>query len=87
VVFQIGTADAKLALLAAKHVENDVAVIDVNMGCPKNFSTAGGMGAALLREQDTARDIIRTLHQNLIKPVTCKVRVLRATPRVCPACC
>uniref|UniRef100_A0A670Y906 Dihydrouridine synthase 2 n=1 Tax=Pseudonaja textilis TaxID=8673 RepID=A0A670Y906_PSETE len=36
VVFQMGTADAERALAVAKLVENDVAGIDVNMGCPKD---------------------------------------------------
>merc|ERR1712179_510010 len=35
VILQLGTADAERALAAAKLVENDVAGIDVNMGCPK----------------------------------------------------
>ncbi|KAL6084085.1 hypothetical protein STEG23_023098, partial [Scotinomys teguina] len=32
--------------------ENDVAGIDVNMGGPKEYSTKGGMGAALLSDPD-----------------------------------
>ena len=48
VVYQIGTGDATLALKAAQAVERDVTAIDINMGCPKHFSVAGGMGAALL---------------------------------------
>uniref|UniRef100_A0A4W3KFW1 Dihydrouridine synthase 2 n=1 Tax=Callorhinchus milii TaxID=7868 RepID=A0A4W3KFW1_CALMI len=39
VVFQMGTADAQRALAVAQLVENDVAGIDVNMGCPKEYST------------------------------------------------
>lgn len=35
VVLQLGTASAKRALDVAKMVENDVAAIDINMGCPK----------------------------------------------------
>ncbi|KAJ6666070.1 hypothetical protein lerEdw1_000974 [Lerista edwardsae] len=42
VVFQMGTADAERALAVAKLVENDVAGIDVNMGCPKEYSTKAG---------------------------------------------
>jgi tRNA-dihydrouridine synthase 2 len=33
VVLQIGTASAERALRSAKLVENDVAAIDINMGC------------------------------------------------------
>uniref|UniRef100_A0A8C9W4R5 Dihydrouridine synthase 2 n=1 Tax=Scleropages formosus TaxID=113540 RepID=A0A8C9W4R5_SCLFO len=52
VVFQMGTADPERALAVARLVENDVAAIDVNMGCPKEYSTKGGMGAALLSDPD-----------------------------------
>ncbi|KAJ8575021.1 hypothetical protein ON010_g4190 [Phytophthora cinnamomi] len=57
VVFQIGTADAVLALKAAEAVARDVAAVDINMGCPKHFSIQGGMGAALLRKPEVACDI------------------------------
>ncbi|KAL6084083.1 hypothetical protein STEG23_023096 [Scotinomys teguina] len=52
VVFQMGTSDAERALAVAGLVENDVAGIDVNMGCAKEYSTKGGMGAALLSDPD-----------------------------------
>jgi tRNA-dihydrouridine synthase 2 len=41
VILQIGTADPERALQACKLVENDVAGIDLNMGCPKDFSVKG----------------------------------------------
>lgn len=46
---------------APQLVMEDVAGIDVNMGCPKNFSLKGGMGAALLRVPDQAAAIMRAL--------------------------
>uniref|UniRef100_A0A671U3C6 Dihydrouridine synthase 2 n=1 Tax=Sparus aurata TaxID=8175 RepID=A0A671U3C6_SPAAU len=52
VIFQMGTADPDRALVVARLVEKDVAAIDVNMGCPKEYSTKGGMGAALLSDPD-----------------------------------
>jgi tRNA-dihydrouridine synthase 2 len=76
VVYQLGTADAALALRAAQTVERDVAVVDINMGCPKHFSLSGGMGAALLRNLPVATDILKTLRRELSVPVTCKVRLL-----------
>ncbi|XP_013916635.1 PREDICTED: tRNA-dihydrouridine(20) synthase [NAD(P)+]-like [Thamnophis sirtalis] len=57
VVFQMGTADAERALAVAKLVEDDVAGIDVNMGCPKEYSTKGGMGAALLSDPDRIESV------------------------------
>ena len=56
-------------------VENDVAAIDINMGCPKKFSINGGMGAALLRDAEKAKGILKTLVDALSIPVTCKIRV------------
>lgn len=76
VVFQMGTADPETALATAKMVENDVAGIDVNMGCPKDYSIKGGMGAALLTEPEKVRNILTTLVQGVGKPVTCKIRLL-----------
>lgn len=35
VIFQMGTADAQTALQAARIIADDVAGIDINMGCPK----------------------------------------------------
>jgi tRNA-dihydrouridine synthase 2 len=76
VVFQVGTADATLALQAANHIARDVRAFDVNMGCPKHFSISGGMGAALLSKPDVVEDILKTLKRNLNIPVTCKIRLL-----------
>lgn len=36
---------------------NDVAAIDINMGCPKSFSVSGGMGAALLSKPELIHDV------------------------------
>ncbi|KAL8446250.1 hypothetical protein Emed_005205 [Eimeria media] len=76
VVLQLGTADASLALQAANVVMQDIAAVDVNMGCPKSFSVKGGMGAALLSNPDVAMDILKTLRRNVSCPVTCKIRLL-----------
>ncbi|CAL8322835.1 tRNA-dihydrouridine(20) synthase [NAD(P)+]-like [Gadus morhua] len=76
VVFQMGTADPDRALAVALLVEKDVAAIDVNMGCPKEYSTKGGMGAALLSDPDKIEAILTKLVQGLSKPVTCKIRIL-----------
>ncbi|XP_072044693.1 tRNA-dihydrouridine(20) synthase [NAD(P)+]-like [Amphiura filiformis] len=76
VVFQMGTADPQRALRVAKLVEKDVAGIDINMGCPKEYSTKGGMGAALLTQPEKVRQILTTLVQGVSIPVTCKIRVL-----------
>jgi len=75
VILQLGTCDPERALRAAKLVEKDVAGIDVNMGCPKEFSVKGGMGSALLSQPEKAQDILTNLVNGLHIPVTCKIRV------------
>ena len=60
-VYQMGTAKPELAVEAAKLVAGDVAGIDVNSGCPKPFSTCGGMGAALLKDPERLCAILRAL--------------------------
>lgn len=60
-IFQIGTASPVLAVEAAKLVAADVAGIDVNAGCPKPFSTSGGMGAALLQTPELLASILTAL--------------------------
>ncbi|XP_022241457.1 tRNA-dihydrouridine(20) synthase [NAD(P)+]-like isoform X2 [Limulus polyphemus] len=76
VVLQMGTCDPGRALVVAKMVEKDVAGIDVNMGCPKEFSIKGGMGAALLKQPDKVYNILSTLVRGVSCSVTCKMRVL-----------
>uniref|UniRef100_G3MRS0 DRBM domain-containing protein n=1 Tax=Amblyomma maculatum TaxID=34609 RepID=G3MRS0_AMBMU len=75
-ILQIGTCNPERAVQVAKLVERDVAGIDVNMGCPKEFSIKGGMGAALLTQAEKVKDILTALVQSTDLPVTCKIRVL-----------
>lgn len=56
--------------------QQDVAGIDINMGCPKEFSVKGGMGVALMADLDKAVKVLTGLVNGLRCPVTCKVRVL-----------
>jgi tRNA-dihydrouridine synthase len=58
-VFQLGTASGELALQAARVVENDVAGIDINMGCPKaskQLSSSKISHAAFVEVQSARRD-------------------------------
>ncbi|CAI8498660.1 unnamed protein product [Pichia kudriavzevii] len=80
VVFQMGTANAELAVKAAKIVINDVGAIDINAGCPKHFSIHSGMGAALLSTPDLLCDILTSLVDEVgkpnNKPISVKIRLL-----------
>lgn len=60
-------------------VQEDVAAIDVNMGCPKEFSVKGGMGVALMANLELAKQILTGLVAAVSIPVTCKIRVLKST--------
>lgn len=48
------------------------------MGCPKEFSLKGGMGAALLYQSEKAKHILSLLVQNIKIPITCKIRVFES---------
>lgn len=76
VVLQLGTANAERALQVGLKVQQDIAALDVNMGCPKDFSIKGGMGVALLYDLERAKGILKTLVDNLDIPVTCKIRIM-----------
>ncbi|PHH62010.1 hypothetical protein CDD81_7634 [Ophiocordyceps australis] len=79
-IFQIGTADPERAVEAARLVAADVAGIDVNAGCPKSFSTSGGMGAALLCTPDKLCAILEALVQKITPEfeigISVKIRIL-----------
>ena len=76
VVLQLGTANAERALQVGLKLQGDIAALDVNMGCPKDFSIKGGMGVALLYDLERAKGILKTLVDNLNIPVTCKIRIM-----------
>ncbi|GAA5865281.1 hypothetical protein JCM3774_004920 [Rhodotorula dairenensis] len=75
-VFQLGSASPELAVQAVKVIENDVAGVGLNCGCPKSFSLQGGMGAALLKEPEKLCSILSALVQATDLPVDAKIRLL-----------
>ncbi len=79
-IYQIGTANPETAVQAAKLIAPDVAGIDVNAGCPKPFSTSGGMGAALLKTPEKLCAILRALVKEVGEPheigISVKIRIL-----------
>lgn len=79
-IFQIGTADPERAVAASRLVAADVAGIDVNAGCPKAFSTHGGMGAALLQTPDKLCSILEALVKEIATEfeigISVKIRLL-----------
>jgi tRNA-dihydrouridine synthase 2 len=79
-IYQIGTSNPDLAVQAATLVAPYVRGIDVNAGCPKPFSTSGGMGAALLRTPDLLCKILTALVTKVGTPheigISVKIRLL-----------
>ena len=77
-IYQIGSADPELAVQAAKMVQQDVSGFDLNCGCPKPFSTLGGMGAALLTNPDLLCSILSALRAAMPPEITisAKIRLL-----------
>ena len=54
------TDQERSGICAFWHRCRDVATVDINMGCPKQFSISGGMGAALLSKPDVIHDVSDT---------------------------
>lgn len=76
-ILQLGASDPSDAIKAAKIVENDIIGIDLNMGCPKHFSTHGNMGSALLTKPSLAKAILDALIETFPnKLISCKIRLL-----------
>lgn len=73
---QVFGSNPDTILKAAKMIESrsDVDIIDVNMGCPVQKVIKAGSGSALLKDPDKIYTIIKTLTDNISKPVTAKIR-------------
>jgi len=72
-----GAEPALMAEQAAKLCErlgDDIALIDINMGCPVTKVTAKGEGSALMRTPDLAARIVSEVVQAVAVPVTVKFR-------------
>ncbi|KAJ8598749.1 hypothetical protein CTAYLR_010101 [Chrysophaeum taylorii] len=84
-VVQVGAADAGDASAAARQVAGACLGVDLNMGCPKAFSTSGGMGAALLRDPARAADCVRAMRRTGVV-VSAKIRLAENFERTVDVC-
>ena len=77
-IYQIGSANPEYAVQAALKVLPDISGVDLNCGCPKPFSTKGGMGAALLTNPDLLCSILTALRAAMPPhiSVSAKIRLL-----------
>jgi nifR3 family TIM-barrel protein len=64
-----------MARIAGMLGENeDIVMIDINMGCPAPKIVKNGEGSALMLEPEKAADIVRAVRKATDKPVTVKTR-------------
>ncbi len=76
-ILQLGASNSNDAIKAAEIVINDIIGIDLNMGCPKHFSTHGNMGSTLLNKPEIAEEILNGLRNKFPnKLISCKIRLL-----------
>ena len=64
-----------LAEAARKAADQGADTIDINMGCPVNKITKNGGGSSLLRDPDTAIEIVKAVCAAVDIPVTVKTRI------------
>ena len=73
--FQLVGHKPDIMLKAAKIIEARADIIDINMGCPVNKVFKGNDGSALMKTPELAADIVKTLKDNINKPITVKCRL------------
>jgi tRNA-dihydrouridine synthase B len=65
---------AEQAAALADRMGGDLALIDINMGCPAKKIVANGEGSALMRDMDKAYAVISAVARSVDLPVTVKFR-------------
>lgn len=73
--FQLVGHKPEIMLKAAKILESRADIIDINMGCPVNKVVKGTDGCALMKNPELAATIVKTIKDNISKPVTVKFRL------------
>jgi nifR3 family TIM-barrel protein len=70
-----GSDPVIMGKMAEKLSENDdIAMFDINMGCPAPKIVKNGEGSALLQKPDLIGEIVKAVSQSTSKPVTVKMR-------------
>ena len=73
---QIFGSEPEIMAEAAERLSarEDIALIDINMGCPAPKIVKNGEGSALMKKPDLVRQIVREVVKASSKPVTVKIR-------------
>ncbi|MFC3051064.1 tRNA dihydrouridine synthase DusB [Kordiimonas pumila] len=70
-----GCEGAKMAEAAKLNEDRGAAIIDINMGCPVKKVVNGHAGSSLMRDLDTAGELIHATVNAVALPVTLKMRL------------
>lgn len=73
--------DASTLVAAARHIENEVDAIDLNLGCPQGIARRGHYGSFLQDEWDLLTEIVCTARQQLNVPIWVKIRIFDSVQR------
>lgn len=73
---QIFGRDPLIMAKACDYFNNDdnICIVDINMGCPVNKVIKNGEGSALMKEPKLAGEIVKEVKKASVKPVTVKFR-------------
>ncbi len=75
VAVQLFGKDFQDVVKAAKLVENDFDIIDINCGCPAWKVIKSGAGSEMLKNPEGIAELIKLLVKNTNKPITVKLRL------------
>lgn len=75
IAYQLSGHKPELMTRAAKIIEKKADIIDINMGCPVNKVVKGQDGCALMRNPKLAEEIVKTIKNEIKKPVSVKFRL------------
>jgi len=70
-----GNKPDEMAWAAALVASRGADFVDVNLGCPIDYFTSKGLGAALGREPNRVRRIVEAMKKSVTIPVTVKIRL------------
>jgi len=74
VVAQLFGQNTENLIKAAKVLEKNFDIIDINFGCPSKKILSQGAGAALLKRKNKIKEIVEQVSKNIKKPLTVKIR-------------